>query len=47
MTLILQQDETEIGFEGNNQLGTLGIELSVTVIAATSVTRLAKVIDLL
>lgn len=45
--LILQQDETEIGLGGNNQLLTLGIGLLVTAVAATYVTRLAKVIKLL
>jgi len=42
----LQQEESEIGLSGGNgQLLTLGIGLLATAIAATYVTKLAKVIS--
>jgi len=38
-----QQDESEIGLQGNGQLWTLGVGLLFTAVAAAYVTRLAKV----
>jgi len=43
----LQQEESEIGFSGGNgQLLTLGLGLLATALAATYVTKLAKVTPL-
>ena len=45
---VFQQDESEIGVAGGNgQLWTLGVGLLATAIAATYVTRLAKVFTIL
>lgn len=45
---VFQQDESEIGVAGGNgQLWTLGLGLLATAIAATYVTRLAKVFTIL
>lgn len=45
---MFQQDESEIGVVGGNgQLWTLGLGLLATAIAATYVTRLAKVFTIL
>lgn len=47
LSITLQQDESEIGLlGGNGQLLTLGLGLIATALAATYVTRLAKVIIL-
>jgi hypothetical protein len=40
-----QQDESEIGLQGNGQLWTLGVGLLFTAVAAAYVTRLAKVMS--
>ena len=46
--VMFQQEESEIGlFGGNGQIWTLGLGLLATALAATYVTRLAKVLPLL
>lgn len=45
---VFQQEESELGvLGGNGQLWTLGLGLLVTAVAATYVTRLAKVFTIL